>query len=219
MARFRRLTRADLSNLTRGELLPRLEAEQRYWARKEARGLSEADQRARKEFSDILHAVINPEALAGAMGEMAAWLKGERMSGTSYWGEKPGIMASETHIAATSLTNLAAALETRADDTAGVITLGVSDAARDRVIAIRAAAFRDAALLVRELASVGLPVTVDDITGLATAFEVQAGDSRRVVIASGASTGEWAGLIMFRASAYRAAAELVRAVVAAAPRG
>lgn len=218
MARFQRLTRADLSNLTRGELLPRLEAEQRYWARKEARGLSEADQRARKEFSDILHVAINPEAFAGGMGEMVAWLKGERTTGTSYWSEKPGAV-SETLIAAASLTNLAAALERSASLTAGVITLGVSDAARDRVIAIRAAAYRDAALLVRELASVGVPVTAGDVSGAAVALEVQAGDSRRVVTASDASAADHGGLIMFRASAYQAVAELVRAVAAPAPRG
>ncbi|WP_210435005.1 hypothetical protein [Saccharopolyspora sp. ASAGF58] len=33
MARFKRLTWADLDNLTREELIPRLEAEQAYWAR------------------------------------------------------------------------------------------------------------------------------------------------------------------------------------------
>jgi hypothetical protein len=54
------------------------------------RGLSEADQHARREFSKILCAVINPPGLADAMGEMAAWLKGERSTNTSYWSEKPG---------------------------------------------------------------------------------------------------------------------------------
>jgi hypothetical protein len=90
MTRFQRLTWDDLGDFTRAELLPRVEAEQRYWARKEQRGLSEADQEARREFSKILCAVINPAGLAGAMGEMAAWLRGERPVNTSYWSEKPG---------------------------------------------------------------------------------------------------------------------------------
>lgn len=90
MARFQRLTWDDLDNLTRAELLPRLEAEQQYWARKQARGLSEADQCARREFSRMLCTVISPDGLASAMGEMAAWLKGDRSVNTSYWDEKPG---------------------------------------------------------------------------------------------------------------------------------
>lgn len=67
-----------------------MEVEQQYWTREEKRGLSEADQRARGEFSKILCAMINPPGLADAMGEMAAWLKGERAANTSYWIEKPG---------------------------------------------------------------------------------------------------------------------------------
>lgn len=90
MARFKRLVRDDLNNLTREELLLRLEAEQAYWARKEARGLNDADQQARKEFSDILYAVVNPSRLANAMAEDIAWLKGERATGSSYWSDKPG---------------------------------------------------------------------------------------------------------------------------------
>lgn len=90
MARFQRLTREDLNTHTRDELLPRLEAEQEYWARKEKRGLSPADQQARKEFSDLLYAVINPAGLAGSMAETTAWLTGERSSDSLYWKEKPG---------------------------------------------------------------------------------------------------------------------------------
>jgi hypothetical protein len=84
-----RLTRDDLTNLTREELLPRLEAEQEYWARKEKRGLTAADLQARKEFSDILFAVINPSGLADSMAETTAWLKGERSTDSAYWNEKP----------------------------------------------------------------------------------------------------------------------------------
>lgn len=90
MARFQRLTWDDLDNLTRAELLPRLEAEQQYWARKERGELSEADERARREFGRMLCTVISPDSLASAMGEMAAWLKGDRSVNTSYWDEKPG---------------------------------------------------------------------------------------------------------------------------------
>jgi hypothetical protein len=90
MTRFQRLTWDDLDNFTRAELLSRVEAEQQYWAREQKRGLSEADQEARREFSKILCAVINPPGLADAMGEMTAWLKGERATNTSYWGAKPG---------------------------------------------------------------------------------------------------------------------------------
>jgi len=90
MTPFQRLTWDDLGNLTRAELLPRLAAEQQYWARKARRGLSEDDQHARSEFGKILCAALSPPALADAMGEMAAWLKGERAANTSYWNEKPG---------------------------------------------------------------------------------------------------------------------------------
>ena len=90
MARFKRLVRDDLNNLTRDELVSRLESEQAYWARKETRGLSDADQDARKEFSDILFAVINPAGLADSMAETTAWLKGKRTTDSSYWDEKPG---------------------------------------------------------------------------------------------------------------------------------
>jgi hypothetical protein len=90
MVRFQRLTRDDLNNLTREELLPRLDAEQQYWARKEKRGLSPADQQARKEFTDLLHAVINPAGLTDAMAETIAWLRGDRAVETSYWTRRPG---------------------------------------------------------------------------------------------------------------------------------
>jgi hypothetical protein len=88
-ARFQRLTRDDLTNFTRDDLLPRLEAEQEYWARKEKRGLSAADQQARKEFSDLVYAVINPAGLADSMAETTAWLKGERSTDSAYFKEKP----------------------------------------------------------------------------------------------------------------------------------
>lgn len=90
MARFKRLTWDDLNNFTRDELLSRLEAEQAYWVRKEARGLSPEDREARKQFSDILFAVLNPTKVADSMAETTAWLKGERATDTSFWDERPG---------------------------------------------------------------------------------------------------------------------------------
>lgn len=90
MARFKRLTWDDLNSLTRDELLPRLEEEQAYWARKVARGLSPEDREARKEFSDMVLKVLNPAEVADSMAETTAWLKGERSTDSSFWGEKPG---------------------------------------------------------------------------------------------------------------------------------
>ncbi|MEV3966109.1 hypothetical protein AB0M34_35470 [Nocardia sp. NPDC050193] len=51
MARFQRLTRADLETLTRDQLLERLTAEQKYWARQERGMMTEADRQARAEFT------------------------------------------------------------------------------------------------------------------------------------------------------------------------
>uniref|UniRef100_UPI003F4971C6 hypothetical protein n=1 Tax=Actinokineospora sp. CA-119265 TaxID=3239890 RepID=UPI003F4971C6 len=90
MAQFKRLTQDDLATHTREQLLSRLEAEQQYWARKERRGLSPADEQARREFSDLVFAVINPDGLASSMRETTAWLKGERTTDTSYWDQTPG---------------------------------------------------------------------------------------------------------------------------------
>lgn len=90
MAKFQRLAWADLDNLTRAELLDRVEVEQAYWARKEQRGLSAADRDARKQFSDILFAALDPSGLADSMAEDAAWLRGERSTASSFWDENPG---------------------------------------------------------------------------------------------------------------------------------
>lgn len=90
MARFKRLTWDDLDNLTRDELIPRLKAEQEYWARKERRVMTAEDREARKQFSDMVFTVLNPDGLADSMAEDAAWLKGERSTASSYWDEKPG---------------------------------------------------------------------------------------------------------------------------------
>lgn len=89
MARFTRLTRADLDTNTRDDLLDRIEAEQEYWKRKQQRGLSPADEQARREFSDLIAIVLDPSALADSMAEDAAWLRGER-GPSAYWSQIPG---------------------------------------------------------------------------------------------------------------------------------
>jgi hypothetical protein len=90
MARFQRLTLADLDTLTRDQLLERLTAEQKYWARKERGVMTEADQQARAEFTAILSAAIDPKGLGDSMAEDAAWLRGDRTTASSYWNEIPG---------------------------------------------------------------------------------------------------------------------------------
>lgn len=67
VARFVRLTRADLAQLTRGELLDRIEAEQAYWHRKQDRGqFTDADRAAFAEFREIMHATFDPAAATRA---------------------------------------------------------------------------------------------------------------------------------------------------------
>lgn len=84
MARFKRLTEADLSVLTREELLNRFDREGEYWDRKFTRGLSTADSEAYQEYSRLLHLAIDP---AKAMDDLADYLNG----GTKpeYWQQKP----------------------------------------------------------------------------------------------------------------------------------
>lgn len=98
MARFQRLTRDDLSKLTRNELVDRLEVEQQYWARKEKRGLNEADTQARRLFSDLVFAVLDPDGFAQSMRETTEWLKGERPNDSTFWTEKPGLTASAERV-------------------------------------------------------------------------------------------------------------------------
>lgn len=64
VARFERLTWADLNRLTRGELLDRVEAENAYWNRKAARGMSAEDVAAHREFGAIMHAALGSPAAA-----------------------------------------------------------------------------------------------------------------------------------------------------------
>ena len=81
MARFKRLTDAEARQLTRAELLDRVEAEQRYWQRKSTR--TDADVAAWREFSRILQTYIDPGAgLQAAMDT----LNGKR---SDYWETRP----------------------------------------------------------------------------------------------------------------------------------
>jgi hypothetical protein len=86
VARFVRLTRADLAQLTRGELLDRIEAEQAYWHRKQDRGqFTDADRAALAEFHEIMHAAVDP---AAATRDLSALVTGVPGAGT-YWDEVP----------------------------------------------------------------------------------------------------------------------------------
>ncbi|MFE7268540.1 hypothetical protein ACFU9B_42325 [Streptomyces sp. NPDC057592] len=85
MPAFKRVTREDLTRLTRAELLRRMEAESAYWDRKCKRGLSEMDVATLLEFGAIMRAAFNPvEALDHAIQSV----EGREDSG--YWDEKPG---------------------------------------------------------------------------------------------------------------------------------
>lgn len=81
---FKRLTEADLSKLTRDELLDRFEEENAYWDRKCRRALSEADAAAHREFGRLLHTAIDP---GKAMDDLAAYLRGD--SRPDYWQQRP----------------------------------------------------------------------------------------------------------------------------------
>jgi hypothetical protein len=83
MARFKRLTDEEARTLTRGELLDRVEAEQKYWERKRAR--SDADRAAEREFSRILFTYVNPsEAIQATID----YIEGRR--GHDFWDTPPG---------------------------------------------------------------------------------------------------------------------------------
>jgi hypothetical protein len=85
MPAFKRLTREDLTRLTRAELLDWITVESDYWDRKCKRGLNEADATAHQEFSSILHAAFDPSA---ALNHAITYIDGRGDNG--YWNEKPG---------------------------------------------------------------------------------------------------------------------------------
>lgn len=61
MPKFRRLTAAEASTLTREQLLDRIEREQVYWHRRMDRGqMRDGEAEAFGEFGRILHAAVNP---------------------------------------------------------------------------------------------------------------------------------------------------------------
>ena len=82
MTRFKRLTEEEARTLTRGELLDRVEAEQKYWARKHAR--SDGDRAAEREFTRILFTYVNPSE---AMQATIDYIEGRR--GHDYWDTRP----------------------------------------------------------------------------------------------------------------------------------
>jgi hypothetical protein len=87
MGRFKRLTRADLGVLTRGELLDRVEVEQQYWFRKLAReGETPENHAAYEEFRAIMHAAFDPAAAVQAALTLVT--NGHGWS-ADYWDEVP----------------------------------------------------------------------------------------------------------------------------------
>lgn len=69
MARFRRLTDTEARQLSRSELLDRIEAEQEYWHRKR-HSMTDADRAAEREFRRIWYALAGPDAVLGWMQEL-----------------------------------------------------------------------------------------------------------------------------------------------------
>jgi hypothetical protein len=83
VARFKRLSDAEARTLTRAELLDRVEAEEAYWERKQARGMTAADDEAAQEFSRIMHAYLSPhDAIQAAMDTVQG-------RGSDYWERRP----------------------------------------------------------------------------------------------------------------------------------
>lgn len=83
MARFKRLTEEEARTLTRAELLDRVEAEQKYWARK--RIVTDEDRAASREFTRILFTYVKPgEAIQATID----YIEGRR--GHDYWDTRPG---------------------------------------------------------------------------------------------------------------------------------
>jgi hypothetical protein len=61
MPRFNRLTVEEARALSRTQLLPRIEDEQKYWYQRINRGQMRAgDDKAFKTFNEIMHVAINP---------------------------------------------------------------------------------------------------------------------------------------------------------------
>lgn len=87
MSRFKRLTDAEARTLTRAQLLDRVEAEQKYWARKHA--VTPEDRAAEREFGRILFTYLDP---GEAMDDLINVIKTGRRS--DYWERRPGDAAA-----------------------------------------------------------------------------------------------------------------------------
>lgn len=88
MARFKRLTEAEAETLTRSQILDRIEAEQQYWFRKHARGMSGEDEAAEKEFVRLLHKYAGPEVISAGLKDAKDYLEGRSTGG--FWDQRPG---------------------------------------------------------------------------------------------------------------------------------
>ncbi|GAA2410130.1 hypothetical protein [Nonomuraea africana] len=82
MPRFERLTVEEARTLSRNELLPRIEEEQKFWYERMNSGqMRVGDDDAFKTFNRIMHIVINPDRAAsadlvsGAPEEQDYWTK------------------------------------------------------------------------------------------------------------------------------------------------
>ncbi|MEV0622576.1 hypothetical protein AB0I81_55310 [Nonomuraea sp. NPDC050404] len=66
MPEFQRLTIDEARTLTRTELLPRIEAEQKYWYERIHRcAMKPGDDKAFRTFNDILHIAVGPRRPVG----------------------------------------------------------------------------------------------------------------------------------------------------------
>lgn len=73
MPSFQRLTVEEARTLTRVELLPRIEEEQKYWyARIHHCRMKPGDDRDFRTFNDIMHIAINP---SGFLTDAGYWTK------------------------------------------------------------------------------------------------------------------------------------------------
>jgi hypothetical protein len=81
VSRFKRLTDAEARQLTRAEILARVEAEQQYWFR--GRRIA-ADPDGYREFSRIMHTYLNPGAM---MQDLIDLLEGRGSGG--YMSRRP----------------------------------------------------------------------------------------------------------------------------------
>lgn len=80
---FQHLTYDEAQQMTRGELLERVVAEQQWWFRRMDAGRARFDDEGYREFCRIMHLLDPGEALADALRVV----KG--LPGPSYWDQRP----------------------------------------------------------------------------------------------------------------------------------